>query len=65
LEGQGLAKSRDGFQVLAAQLGNDAEVVIDERMLDSLPEGTVENFFRRFKITRLQRLYARGDLRLE
>jgi len=39
--------------------------VIDERMLDSLTEGTREDLFCRVEIAGLQRLYAWGHLGFE
>ena len=51
--------------MLAAHLGNDTQVMIDERMLDSLMQCAREDFFRRFEIAGLQRLNARSHLDFE
>src|SRR6266704_1461303 len=48
--------------MLAAHLGNDAQIVIDERMLDALTECTRENLFCRVEFAGLQCRYSRGHL---
>src|ERR1700730_3008532 len=60
-----LTKSGDRFGVLAAQLSNDAEVMIDEGMFDSLPKRRGKHFGSGFKITGLQGLNARGEFCLQ
>jgi hypothetical protein len=60
-----LTKSGDRFRVVAAQLSKDTEVVIDERMFDSLPQGIGEDFIGGLQIAGLQRLNARGDFCFE
>jgi hypothetical protein len=51
--------------VVPAQLSNDPQVVIDERMFDSLPQGIGEDLLSGIKITGLQRLNADGDFCFE
>src|SRR5437016_4509020 len=60
-----LTKSGDRFRVVAAQLSKDTEVVIDERMFDSLPQGIGEDFIGGIQIAGLQRLNARADFCFE
>src|SRR6266850_312519 len=65
LKSEGLTKSRDRFGVLAAQLRDDAEVVIDERMLDFLPQGVGEDLLSGIQIAGFERLDACGDFCFE
>ena len=65
LKSEGLTKSRDRFGVLAAQLRDDAEVVIDEWMLDSLPQGVGEDLLSGIQIAGFERLDACGDFCFE
>jgi len=60
-----LTKTRDRFGVLAAELGDDAEVVIDERMLDSLPQGIGEDLLSGIQIAGPERLNGCGDFCFE
>src|SRR5712664_4558837 len=65
LKSKGLSKTRDRFGVLAAELGDDAEVVVDERMLDSLPQGIGEDLLSGIQITGFESLDACGDFCFE
>src|SRR5712691_13180668 len=65
LKGKRFTKSRNSFRVLAALLRDDAEVVIDERMLDSVLESSGEDFFGSDKIARFQRLDSGDELFFE
>src|ERR1700731_747301 len=60
-----LTKSGDRFRMVAAQLSKHTEVVVDERVFDSLPKFIGEDSVGGIQIAGLQRLNARGDFCFE